>query len=530
MSAKQTDPSPEAIREQLERLVSSPDFARSEHLTQFLTFIVEETLAGRSDDIKGYTIGTAVLGRDDQFDPTIDPVVRIQAGRLRRALERYYLVEGTNDPLRIEVPKGGYRPTFCLIKEPELEVRVEEPFVEDPTEVLSRGPTIAVLPFTNLSGDKEQEYFAAGLTEELIVQLTRLQEVVVITHQSTRQYHNQPIDPRLVGRTLGTRFLLEGSVRKDSKAIRVAVRLRETENGESLWAQNYDRELAVGNIFDLQDDITEHVVTMIGDAYGLIPRTLCKETRGKPIENLNVYEATLRFYYFRTTASRESHTEAHKALEKAVELDPEYSQAWAMLGESYGAAYIHGFSAVKSPLKRAISCAGRAVTIDPMCQNARWAMAFAHFLSQDRERYLREAEMVISLNPNSAYMMGLVGNAMALLGEWDRGLGILNRVIDLNPYNPGWFHLAPYLDHYHHRRYEEALATAEKFNLPESFWDPMLRASVLGQLGQHKQAKEALEKALSLKPDCGKNLNRVIHSNEIVDHVIDGLRKAGLTR
>jgi len=140
--------------------------------------------------------------------------------------------------------------------------------------------------------------------------------------------------------------------------------------------------------------------------------------------------------------------------------------------------------------------------------------------------------MVMSLNPNSAYMMGLVGNTMALLGEWDRGLGILNRVMHLNPYHPGAFYLAPYVDHYRNGRYEEALATAEKFNLPESLWDPMLRASVLGQLGQKKEAKEALEEALKLNPNLRKNsrryLSRVIYANGIVDHVIDGLHRAGL--
>lgn len=527
---------PTAITKELQRVVSSAELARSEQLKRFLAFIVEESLAGRAGKIKEYTVALAVLGRDDAFDPTIDPVVRIQAGRLRRALERYYLVEGKNNPVRIEIPKGGYRPTFHRVVAAPIELDTEAsqggPEEQDPTSVLSSGPTIAVLHFANLSGDPEHEHFAAGLTEELIVQLTRLQELVVITHQSTHRYKDQHPDPRRVGSDLGARFLLEGSVRKDANAIRVSVQLEETTNGECLWAESYDRELAVGSMFELQDDITRNVAAMIGDAYGLIPRTLCKESRGKPVEDLSVYEATLRFYEYGFVGGRDAHAAAHSALEQAVELDPEYSLIWALLGESHADAYIHGFTTVKNPLEQASACARRAVALDPMCQNARWSRAFSYFLSHDKDRFLREVAEVINLNPNSAYMMILAGVSMALSGEWDRGLRILDRVIHLNPYHPGWSHLAPYLNHYRHKRYEEALATAEKINLPESVLDPALRAATMSQLGQKKLARETLEKALGLNPDFKKNpkryLSRLIYSDELVSHVMEGLVKAGL--
>ena len=167
-------PTPEAIRGQLERIFRSAEFRASDKQRKFLNFVVDETLKDRASQLKGYTIAVAVYGRTESFDPQVDPIVRVEAGRLRRALEHYYLTAGKTDPVRIEIPKGGYIPTFHKDQDPPSEAKTH---ISEPEEsALTGGPSIAVMPLINLTNDREQDYFTDGLTEELTNELARYQD------------------------------------------------------------------------------------------------------------------------------------------------------------------------------------------------------------------------------------------------------------------------------------------------------------------------------------------------------------------
>lgn len=159
--------SEETIRGQLERILASPEFQSSAMLRNFLVFVVEKTLAGEADEIKGYTVATQVLGRQPDFDPDKDPIVRILAGKLRWTLERYYLVRGRPDPVRIDIPKGAYVPTFQQASREEAGGEGPAALATDPALSLPSGPSVAVMPLLNLTGDRKQEFFAHGLAEEL---------------------------------------------------------------------------------------------------------------------------------------------------------------------------------------------------------------------------------------------------------------------------------------------------------------------------------------------------------------------------
>jgi len=164
-------PTPESIRDQLERILDSAEFRASDKQRAFLSFVVDEALADRSSQLKGYTIAVSVYGRPEGFDPQVDPIVRVEAGRLRRALDNYYLTAGVNDPVRIKIPKGGYVPTFQSVQKPSPGAKTTVPKRKD--SALTRGPSIAVMPLTNLTGDREQDYFVDGLTEELTAEIMR---------------------------------------------------------------------------------------------------------------------------------------------------------------------------------------------------------------------------------------------------------------------------------------------------------------------------------------------------------------------
>ena len=523
-------PTHEAIKTQVERILQCPEFRGSEKQRNFLRFIVAETLEGREEGIKGYTVAVSVYGRSENFDPQVDPIVRVEAGRLRRALEHYYLTVGKNDPVRITIPKGSYVPAFQALQVQPFET--EKPFPDQGDSRLSPDPSIAVMPLLNLTGDKDQDYFADGLTEELTAELARYQEFQVIASQSTMRFKGRKFHPKEAGRDLGVRFLLAGSVRKDSKTIKVDVRLIDTSTAVQIWGENYKHDLTTADLIAMQENIARQVAGVIGGHYGLISRRLSKESRKKVPAELMAYDAVLRFYQYETELTPEAFGKALAALEQAVEIDPDYGLVWAMLGHLHADNYALEFCKIEAPLDKALTYARKGVALEPQNQFAQDALALVYFHQGNEALFLEHAEKAIGLNPNAPYIIAVAGWHMALCGLWDRGLVLLKKGMRLNPYHPSWFHLAPYMYCYHRKEYENAYAEALKFNYPELFWDPLLRAAALCQMGRASEAKTAVGELLKLIPDFANSgprlIGRYVKVDGLVDRIMAGLQKAGL--
>ena len=523
-------PAPEEIRDHLERIFQSNEFRASEKQKKFLSFVVEETLEGRASSIKGYTIAVSVYARNEKFDPQTDPIVRVEAGRLRRALERYYLTVGKNDPVRIKIPKGSYVPTFDAVRELQAAGETDTRGGKDGKP--GTGSSIAVMPLINLTGDREQEYFTDGLTEELTAELARYQDLQVIASQSTMQFKGQTVDPREIGRDLGVRFLLTGSIRMDSKTVKVAIRLLDTSTAEEIWGESYKRNQTPADLIAVQEEIAHRVIGTIADQYGLIKRQLSKESRKKAPAELKSYDAILRFYHYENELTPEAFKNAMAALEQAIEIDPEYGLAWAMLGHLHADNYALGFCEIEAPLEKALRFALKGVGLEPTNQFTRDALTLVYFHRGDKKFFLKHAAETIALNPNSPYIVGVAGWHMMLYGEWERGLALLKKGMQLNPYHPTWFHMAPFMDLYNRGEHENALTEALKFNFPEIYLDPMMRAAALGQLGRQDEANAAMNQLLKLVPDFETRGRGVIglyvKVDVLIDKLIEGLRKAGL--
>ena len=521
---------PEAIRALLERILQSTEFRASDKQRKFLSFVVDETLEGRASQLKGYTIAVAVYGRAETFDPQVDPIVRVEAGRLRRALAHYYLTGGKNDPLRIEIPKGSYIATFHVVQIPPSGAQMHTSKRENSTP--ATGPSIAVMPLLNLTDDADQDYFGDGLTEELTAEFARYQEFQVIASQSTLRFKGRKVDPKEIGRDLGVRFLLTGSIRKDLKTVKIAIRLIDTSTTAQIWGESYKRDLSAANLIALQEEIAHGIVGVIADQYGLISRKLSRESRKKSPADLKAYDAVLRFYHYETELTPAAFEKALAALEQAIEIDPGYGLAWSMLGHLHADNHALGFCEIEAPLEKALKFAQKGVALAPDNQFARDALTLVYFHRGAKEMFLKHVEQTLALNPNSPYIVGVAGWHMALYGEWDRGLTLLKKGMKLNPYHPSWFHLAPFMDAYRRGEYENALAEALKFNYPELFWDPLVRAVALGRLGRQSEAKRALGQLLTLVPDFSTQgrllISRYVKVDDLVDGIIDGLRKAGL--
>lgn len=237
--------SPTDIRDQLDRVLGHRDFEATQRMRDFLRFAVEETLAGRAHRLKGKTIARQVFGRGPDFDPAHDPVVRVQAGRLRRALERYFFLAGERDPVRIDIPKGAYVPVFS--RQPPSRTRVSDQVDVDPQPARALpGPTISVEPLWDHLGSADQLFLLNGVCEELVQALNRFRDLVAFPCAAALPLGGGGLLPRHPRREVAARFSLMCSVRGDSEAVKVMTQLTDGTTGELAWSEAWkvDREAA----------------------------------------------------------------------------------------------------------------------------------------------------------------------------------------------------------------------------------------------------------------------------------------------
>lgn len=515
--------SPRDVVGQLERIVESDEFHASDRNRSFLRYVTDETLAGREVGIKAYTIACNVFGRPEGFDSARDPIVRIEAGKLRKALERYYLTAGVTDPIRIEIPKGSYVPTFRPSH--------EEPAEAPSARVEGGVPTIAVLPFALLGEDPAQSHFATGLSAEIAAALSHYQNVAVTSRYSaiSVESHANLVDIR---NELNARFVLEGIVRRSRDRMRMTVQLTDVETQRQIWGETYDRSLSAENLFDVEDDIVRRVVEAVASLYGgAISEAVYKESRQRRPTELSAYEAVLHVHHHNQLTTPERFFEAKAALEQAVEIEPEYAEAWAALGEIRCDAYTLGYVDDLASVREGLEHARKARTLDPRSEQAHFVEGLGHLALRDRAGVERAADALLARSASPA-TLAWGGWLLALIGDWDRGLGILHPQLEVLPGYPAWLHHAPFLYHYRRHEYEAALSCSLKFRQPELFWDPIDRAAVLGQLGHVSEAGKALAEIASLQPkfadDPRRFLSCFIFQDELVEHVLEGLVKAGL--
>jgi TolB-like protein len=239
-----------AILTELDRILGSPLFAHAKRQRRFLKFIVTETLAGRADRISGYTVGLRVYDRDHGFEPMLDPIVRVEAGRLRAKLREYYDGDGQSDTIRIGLDKGSY---VATIRGGGLAVFARERMAEK--------PSLLVLPFTSEDSFPKRDSFADGVTEDLITDLSKLPNLFLISRHVSFGYKRTERPPRMIARSLGVRYLLEGSIRYAAERIRISAQLVDAVSGQALWGARYDRKL--GDDFAVQDEVTRNIVRAI---------------------------------------------------------------------------------------------------------------------------------------------------------------------------------------------------------------------------------------------------------------------------
>jgi len=402
-----------------------------------------------------------------------------------------------------------------------------------PAQPVTSVPSVAVLAFDNLSGDLAQEYFADGITEEIIASLSRFQNLRVSARNSTFQYKRRAVDPRTIGRELGVRYLVEGSVRRSPDSIRITAQAIETNSGSHVWAENYQRPITPSNILDIQQEIASRIAAAIGGDVGVLVTKEFQDSRGKPPADLSAYECNLRSLGYIRTESLEDHKIVRDCLERTVENYPEYADAWSGLAVAYLDEDRFGYNPRPGSLDRALKAAERAAQLAPQRQIVYDSLLLVHFFRGEREAFLAAVDRGVALNPNNSVVLADAGLQLAYAGQWERGLGLLNKAIAMEPDPPGWYHFGAFFDHYRKGEYEAALGEAQKANMPDYVWSQALYAAAYGQLGRADEAKPYVKKIREMKPDFEttareKRRKWFRFQEPLLDQFMDGLRKAGL--
>ena len=403
-----------------------------------------------------------------------------------------------------------------------------------PSLALPDKPSIAVLPFQNISGDPEQDYFADGMVEDIITALSRFTSLFVIARNSTFAYKGKAVNIKQVGRELGVRFILEGSVRKAGGKVRITGQLIDAIHGNHLWAEKIDGDLE--GIFDLQDQITERVVGTIGLK---LEQAEIERAQRKPTENLDAYDYFLRGIAITEGTTREVNEEALRLFYKAIEIDPKFASAYAMASRCYTLRKTNGWminavqeTAETARLARRATALGRDDAV--ALSKAGYALARVVLKPDEGAAFIERA---LILNPHLASAWQFSGLLKAYAGEPEVAIEHLARAMRLSPLDPSLYSMqtAMALAHFVADRYDLALQWAEKASLEGTNFLPAFRlaAASAGHLGLVDVAAKAVKRMLQIDPSStvsNLGFHAPLRRSEDITKYADGLRKAGLPK
>ena len=405
----------------LERILSDPILVQAGRQSRLLRYIIEETAAGRSAKINQYSIAVDVFDRDADFDPAVDSIVRVEFGRLRSKLGEFYQAH-PDERVIFRLPKGRY---FA-----DIEINTPTGGVPVSAGINDR-PSVAVLPFINFSSDAEGEYFADGMTDDLITDLSRLSGLRVIARNSVFVYKGRDVPVHVIGEELGVDHVLEGSVRRQGNRLRINAQLIYCPSGEHLWADRFDRE--VEDVFQVQDEVGRRIVNALSIALSATDRFRFSE-RGT--RNLQAYDCVLRAVPY--DWSREGIETAYALYDQAIALDPEYALPHAKMGENRWYAWWSAWSE-QNAIDHAGHLAERALKLDDELADGHAIFGFIQFWLGDFELADAHGERAIALDPGNVRALERRVISLAYRARFEEAQGYLERARSLNPHEPYFY-------------------------------------------------------------------------------------------
>ena len=482
----------------------------------------------------GINLGDVVVEDGDLYGDGVNIAARLEAmadpggiylsGALHQQVER--LLPFAFRDLGNQALKNIARPVrvFCIADDQEAR---RAPRTGDPigrTFSLPSKPSVAVLPFANLSGDPEQQYFSDGMTEDITTELSRFRQLFVIARHSSFQYRDSAVDVKRVGRELGVEYVVEGSVRKIGERVRITTQLVDAITGNHLWAERYDRDLK--DIFSVQDDVVRTIVAILP---GRIEEAGSRSAHRKRPENLAAYDYFLRGAEYHLMFDAAHNAMAREMFEKAIALDPELAPAYAWLATQH----IRDWMLYQSVEARdqALKLAERAVALDPndsVCHMMLGYVCLYQRQFDDAEFHLKQA---IGLNPNDPNNAVTMAWLAACIESPDEGLNWMDKAYRLNPYPPPWYYSVHGTVLYAARRYSEAVLALKRVAVSLEPWDATYLAASYGQLAIAGEAQMIAAKTRSLYPKFSMSryvAGEPFRDPDDIEHLRDGLKKAGI--
>ena len=439
-------------------------------------------------------------------------------------------VQDTGEEQRVirTIARKGIRLVCPVTTRPPADALTEDSRTALP---LPDRPAIAVLPFDNMSGDPEQEYFSDGISEDIITALSKLRWFFVIARNSSFTYKGKAVHIKQIGAELGVGYVVEGSVRKVGDRVRITAQLNDVGTGAHIWAERYDRELK--DVFAVQDEITEAIVAAIE------PQLYAAENfraQRKPPDSMDAWDLVMRAlsHYWRVT--RQDNVVAQALLEKAVVIDPNYGQALGVLASSHTFCAHMGWEDMAAAVRTAEAAARAAIRIDGEDAWAHYALAHVHLFALRFDDSLAEFELALRLNPNFSLAQGFYGLALSYCGRWQDAAVAAGRALRLSPRDPFsaiYYGIAAYAQ-FLGRNYAKAIELAREALRQRADFVGAHRVLVAaaGMTGQPEVAKAALNELRRAQPNVSLAWLRdqlPIKHDADREHYLDGFRRAGLT-
>jgi class 3 adenylate cyclase/TolB-like protein/Flp pilus assembly protein TadD len=386
------------------------------------------------------------------------------------------------------------------------------------------GPRIAVIPFENLSDSQEDLFFSDGLTKDINAHLSKFSNLFVIAPSSVKGRDELQVD-----------YILEGTVRRSQEHLRVTTTFTDAKSCRQLDAPGpFDRDLNAANVLDVQLEIAKKVVAQIGSADApLFNTNVQNEIRRKAPDKLKAYECVLLSYWFYETFEPDRHRKARSCLERAVEIDPDYSLAWSRLASSYNETKKYAIDTPANWADLARNAANQAIALDPDNANAYYALAIlTQMTSQDHVEFQNFSDKAISLNPNDAFVLADLGTWMGYSGRWEKAKEWVSRSMQLNPKHQSWLWQTWHLYHFLNGEFAKSRDIALKMNLSDNYMVQASLAAAFAMNGEQEKAEKTLAHVLELRPDYPEDPRAPFRARgmpvELIEGIMEGLRKAGL--
>jgi adenylate cyclase len=548
-------PTAPEIEAELQRILSAACFVNAGRASKLLQYLVRETLEGRGARLKGYSVAVEVFGRKADFDAHADPLVRVEAGRLRRRLVEYYAHEGRSDPVVIDVPRGAYAVRFRFAQrdpedsadpvsnvEPQAAAQIDGPPLRQrhswrmgliaavssvvvallvvgtlvaarrveraPASEAQAGspPSVVAIAF-DVSPPGEAEDALAPAAMEAIVERLRAVEGYVVADAG-----NWFLSPSPPGSNASAerQYFITGNMRVDGGRLEIRLRLVASETGARLWSESFSVDLAAASPLTAAESIAASVASVALPYGPIFDAELAR--LGRVSAEPHVYECMLRYYAYRRAMDPALHGDAISCFRAATESDQSSADAWAGLALLSLDEYRFGYNArAESPaLNRVRTALSRALSMDADNYLANLAVARLHYFVQDDEEFRHSAERVLAMRPDAADALALLGLFFVVSGDTAKGLPLVDRAIALTPTPPGIYRFAHVAASLREGRLDEALAVAERLDTPNWPLGQLYLAAIAGLAGREEVARAARRRLLERDPLLAENIGATV--------------------